>query len=467
MKKSLINLLTSLFICFSIILNGQLTIIVDQLPSNTPDSAVLFVAGDFNGWNPGNPDFSLALNDNGQHDITIQLPQGNIQFKFTRGSWDEVEGNETGGFRPNRTYSYSGTVDTLYCQILGWEDLSGNQSTASENVHIMDDDFYLEFINRERRIWIYLPPDYETSQKSYKVLYMQDGQNLFDVSTSFAGEWEVDETLNRLFDEGDEGCIVVGIDNGGEYRVDEYTPWGNILYGGGAGEEYLISILNSLKPYVDQNYRTKPGRNHTGIMGSSLGGLISMYGGLKYDSIFSRIGSFSTSYWFAKEEAIAFVQDDPHQVPMRIYSIAGASENGNIPEDAIALDSLLHQLGYTSEEIQTTIHQDGQHSEWYWAREFESAYQWLWDELSPVKQEPALHNVQIYPNPGKDILNIEYIGNLKVESVHILDINSRLLKRYSGLESQISIIDLPGQLIVLIQFENGDEVVKKVVHSSQ
>jgi len=462
MKKSIIYLLTHLFICSSIILNGQLTIIVDQLPSNTPDSALLFVAGDFNGWNPGHPDFSLALNDNGHHDITIQPPQGNIQFKFTRGSWNKVEGNETGGFRPNRTYIYSGAVDTLYCQILGWEDIAVNQSTAAENVHILDDDFYLEFINRERRIWIYLPPDYETSQKRYKVLYMQDGQNLFDRSTSFAGEWEVDETLNRLFDEGDEGCIVVGIDNGGEYRVEEYTPWGNILYGGGGGEEYLVALLNSLKPYVDQNYRTKPDRTYTGIMGSSLGGLISLYGGLRFDLVFSRIGSFSTSYWFAKDDAVAFIENDPHEVPMRIYSIAGAMEAGKIPQDAIEADSLLKHLGYADNEINTSIHADGQHSEWYWAREFEAAYRWLWDDLTTTSSEKPENQIRIYPNPAKDSLRIEYNGTHRIKEIQLFDLQGQELNRYPGTQVDISLIGLPVQLIVYVSFDNGTSYTQTI-----
>lgn len=465
MKQKPGSLFLSLFIFSCSILNSQLTIIVDQIPEDTPDSSTIYIAGDFNTWNPGHMDFALATGENDQYSISLNLPQGDIQFKFTRGSWDTVEGNENGNFRPNRTLTYNGNQDTVRYQIISWEDIEVNQSTAAENVHIMDDDFYLEFIHRERRIWIYLPPDYETSQKSYKVLYMQDGQNLFDRSTSFAGEWEVDETLNRLFDEGDEGCIVVGIDNGGVFRVDEYTPWGNILYGGGAGEEYLVSILNSLKPYVDQNYRTKPGRNHTGIMGSSLGGLISLFGGLRFDPVFSRIGSFSTSYWFAKNDAISFIENDPHKEPMRIYSIAGAMEAGNIPQDAIEVDSLLRQLGYADNEISTIIHADGQHSEWYWAREFEAAYRWLWDDLTATSDEKPEIRLRLFPNPAKDSLRIDYNGMPEIKKIQLIDMHGKVLREHPGTQVDISLIGLPTQLIVCISFDNGTKFTQTVLRT--
>jgi predicted alpha/beta superfamily hydrolase len=464
MKNRAPYVLTFLFSFIALILQAQLTMVVDQIPANTPAGATIYLAGSFNEWNPGNTEFALTIDAEGQYLITLAPPLGSIQFKFTRGSWATVEGNENGGFRPNRSFNYAGSVDTMYFQILSWEDLGGNQSTAAENVHILDDDFYLEELGRNRRVWIYLPLDYEISQKRYKVLYMQDGQNLFDLSTSFAGEWEVDETLNSLFDEGDEGCIVVGIENGGENRIDEYSPWENAEYGGGEGDAYLLSIIDSLKPYVDHNYRTKPEREYTGIMGSSMGGLISLYGGLKYDTTFSRIGSFSTSLWFAKNDAIDFIFNDPHEVPMRIYSVAGAMEGGNIADDAVGMDSLLRMLGYLDNEITTTIHEDGQHGEWFWAREFEAAYLWLWDGLTDVKTETLAHNIRIYPNPTKDTLKIEYDEGLQVKEIFILDINSRILRRFSTRKETISVEGLPGQLIIRVVLENGAEIVKKILH---
>ena len=122
---------------------------------------------------------------------------------------------------------------------------------------------------------------------------MHDGQNLFDNQTSFAGEWKVDEALNNLATQGKKVPIVIGIENGGNYRIGEYTPWVNPDYGGGDSEKYRQFIVETLKPDVDQIYRSLPGRENSGIMGSSLGGLISHFGSLRYQSVFGKAGILS------------------------------------------------------------------------------------------------------------------------------------------------------------------------------
>jgi len=175
---------------------------------------------------------------------------------------------------------------------LGTHTIVGNIITFKMKIPQLD--------NRERRIWVYLPPDYNQSNRRYPVLYMHDGQNLFDQATSFAGEWQVDETLERLFKEKGFAIIVVGIDNGGERRIDEYSPWVNSEYGrGGEGDAYVRFIVETLKPYIDSKYRTLP--NETGIMGSSLGGLISIYAGFKYPEVFKYVGAMSPAFWFNPE----------------------------------------------------------------------------------------------------------------------------------------------------------------------
>src|SRR5690606_31179766 len=108
--------------------------------------------------------------------ITFDPPAGQLEFKFTRGNWETVESLANGGFRPNRTYTYDGNPKTLNLTVDGWADLSGIEHTAEPNVFVMDDDFYMPQLNDNRRIWICLPKDYETSAKRYPVLYMQDGQ---------------------------------------------------------------------------------------------------------------------------------------------------------------------------------------------------------------------------------------------------------------------------------------------------
>ncbi len=224
---------------------------------------------------------------------------GTIQYKFTRGGWSKVEGDANGNPRPNRAFTY-GNGQTVNIEILSWEDLDGSSgtSTAAPNVQILSTSFAMPQLNRTRRIWLYLPPDYQTGNRRYPVIYMHDGQNLFDNTTSFSGEWGIDETLNQLFPT-DSGAIVVGIDNGGSDRTNEYSPWMNPQYGGGQGDLYARFIVETLKPYIDQNFRTKPEREFTATIGSSMGGLISYYLGLKHQQVFSKIGIFSPSFWFS------------------------------------------------------------------------------------------------------------------------------------------------------------------------
>src|SRR4051812_3687009 len=123
-------------------------------------------------------------------------------------------------------------------------------------------------LRNARDILIYLPPDYDTEIQSYPVIYMHDGQNLFDASTSYAGEWQVDETMEELSRSG-YPAIVVGISNAGEQRIDEYSPFVDDQHGGGRGDAYLAFVVETLKPQIDELYRTLPDRAHTGILGAS------------------------------------------------------------------------------------------------------------------------------------------------------------------------------------------------------
>ena len=170
------------------------------------------------------------------------------------------------------------------------------------NVKLLSNNFYMPQLNKNRRIWIYLPNDYETNtNKRYPVLYMHDGQNCFDKTTAFAGEWGIDETLNYKEKNGDKGCIVVAIDNGGASRLDEYSPYVNSQYGGGKGDDYLDFLALTLKPFIDSAYRTFPDKNNTAMAGSSMGGLITMYALFKYPNIYGKAGIFSPAFWFSNQ----------------------------------------------------------------------------------------------------------------------------------------------------------------------
>ena len=410
--------------CLSCSLYAQLTVQVVQIPASTPAGSELYLAGNMNGWQPDDDNYILQLID-GVYTLTIDPPAGTLLFKFTRGSWPTVEGNSDNQFLPDRSFSYDGTPTTYTTTIEGWEDAGdgGANSTAAANVEIMDENFYMPQLDRNRRIWLYLPPDYHTTDKTYPVIYMHDAQNLFDQETSFSGEWEVDETLNQLHAAGDHGAIVVGIENGGVHRLDELTPWSNPQYGGGQGAQYINFIVETLKPHIDQQYRTRPEREFTAIAGSSLGGLVSMYAIMAHPTVFGKAGVLSPSFWFSQQAytQVAAVSKDED---VRIYLMGGANEGGNMVQKLQEMESTLESSGFVDEEDFTVVvHGDGQHSEWYWAREFGSVYEWLFAEtvVSTGEPQPGA-SLRVYPNPVDSVLQLSAPADL----LRLFDASGRL-----------------------------------------
>ena len=424
---------------YSSICAAQLTINVTSVPPSTPQGDEIYIAGNFNNWNPGHASYVLTNNGNGTYSITFTPATGTIEYKFTRGSWATVEGNSSGGYIPNRTFNYTGGVLNTDVVIAGWEGSGGNH-TAAPNVMILDEDFYMPQLDRTRRIWLYLPPDYDSTSKRYPVLYMHDGQNLFDTYYSFAGEWEVDESMNELFDNGDYGAIIVGIDNGGSERINEYSPWVNPAYGGGDGELYAQFIVATLKPYIDAHYRTLPDREFTAIAGSSLGANISIYTGIEYQEIFSKVGIFSPAFWFS-DSIYQHVVDEGVYETMRIYFVAGDNESSTIIEDMQAMFDTLAFAGLGVNNMQFVHHADGAHSEWYWAREYPDAYEWLFDELILKDHAPLVVKHFIYPNPADKFINIQ--SEEKNIPYTIYSAQGRVVLSAVAKESKINISSLP------------------------
>ncbi len=382
----------SLFFLFisSLSLPAQVTLRITSIPTNTPLGSTIYLAGSINSWTPGNAAYIMQPDGLGAFQITIPEGTGTVEYKFTRGSWPTVEGNANGGFLPNRSFTFTGNPQTINLSILSWEDLGGgNNSTAASNVQILSPSFFMPQLNRNRRIWLYLPPDYFTSTKHYPVLYMKDGQNLFDNQTSFSGEWQVDETLNTLFNQGDYGAIVVGIDNGGSERLNEYSPWVNPQYGGGQGDAYMTFVAETLKPYIDENFRTRPEPEMNALIGSSMGALITTYGACEYPNAFRKIGSFSPAYWFALTPLTNYISSVPNLNQHRVYFVAGQNESSTMVPNITTIRTTMQNNGLTTNNTFTKIDANGTHSESYWRNEFGAAYQWLFleENLSVNKEE--------------------------------------------------------------------------------
>ena len=250
--------------------------------------------------------------------------------------------------------------------------------TATENVKIISEKFEIPQLKTTRRIWIYLPKDYETSHKKYEVMYLQDAQNLFDDATSYAGEWQVDETLNKIFEKTGKSLIVVGIDNGGEKRIEELSPYKNAKYGGGNGDNYVKFIVETLKPFIDKNYRTKPQRKYTTIGGSSLGSLISVYAAVKYPETFGKVLAFSSAFWFNAKELNEFISSSKVNLKQqKYYFIQGKHEDEDMEEQTKRVIENLKSKNVKPKNIFLKIDEDGKHNEMYWRREFEGAVLWL------------------------------------------------------------------------------------------
>jgi len=212
---------------------------------------------------------------------------------------------------------------------------------------------------------------------------MHDGQNLFDVITSSSREWGIDETLEDFFENGEtEGVIVVGIENGGAHRTQEYSPWefqldNEIL--GGEGDEYVDFLVNTLKPHIDENYRTLPDRENTGIAGSSMGGLISLYAAIKYQGIFSKVCAMSSSFWIGYDNMMSFLTSNPKEDNMLIYLDAGELEGQDMVDNTNRVYDKLLGIGFSQDELMKILDEDGEHNEAFWRERFPNAFLWLFE----------------------------------------------------------------------------------------
>ena len=248
-------------------------------------------------------------------------------------------------------------------------------STAQPSVQVVPKQLDMPGLDRKRTLRIYLPPGYHQGTERFPVLYMHDGQNLFDDATSYVGEWGIDETMDALALSHGLRIIVVGIDNGGVKRMNELSPWPNARFGAAEGKQYMEFVVKTVKPYVDTNLRTRPEREHTAIMGSSMGGLISHYAIHEYPQVFSKAGIFSPSYWYAKE-VFDFTRAHPLPAGSRSYLLMGGKEGPEATGDMLKMAELMRSTG-KDQALESVIVPSGEHNETFWRAEFPKAVLWL------------------------------------------------------------------------------------------
>lgn len=374
-----------LFVCTTTYAQYQVKVVVTKKPK-THHNEQIFVTGAFNKWAPGDETSKIAIDEKKASVFTINnVKQGLLEFKYTRGNWPSLESTKDGRLvAPRKAIINRDT--TIYTEIEGWRD-DFPSSTASKNVHLLSEAFDIPQLGLKRKIWIYLPEGYERNKTNYPVLYMHDGQDIFDEATSQGRigplEWAVDETI----DAAKQKCIVVAIAHAEDKqkRLQEYFYYDNDENKNVEGKKYLDFVVNNLKPYIDKNYRTKADRKNTFMAGSSMGGLISLYAGLNYPEVFGALGILSPSIWQDNGNAnkeIAAKLNDPAIKTQRYFFYGGGNENRAKPTGGFVrmnddVNKALAELKPSGAEIEVLINPEGRHGAWYWQSAFRTFYQWL------------------------------------------------------------------------------------------
>ena len=351
-----------------------------ELTTPVDDSRPVYIVGNFNNWNVDEQRFKLRRLAQGKFIFTFPsdliLPK-QLEYKYVRGGWENKELDEFGNSTPNRVFE--NTQGYIYDFVPRWSNygLTFNPS-FSPKIKVISEEFEITQLKKKRRVTVLLPYNYDNNaQKRYSVLYLHDAQNLFNPNSPY-GNWAIDNKLAILGEKGLGDIIVVAVDHAESERVNEFLPIKNSQLGVSEGKKYVRFMAETLKPFIDNNYRTLPDRSHTGMGGSSMGGLITAYAALIVPNVFGKFMVFSPSLWVTRHvhfDSIPFFQP----IATKIYVYAGGKEGlGMIPNVKKLRDSIKNQ-GFDSSkvDIKLAIDPQGVHSEARWGEEFPKAIEWL------------------------------------------------------------------------------------------
>lgn len=277
---------------------------------------------------------------------------------------------------------------------------------------------------RTRTIRVWLPKGYDSNNKSkkYPVLYMQDGQNLFDKKTSFSGEWHIDETISDYVNKGYQGSIVVGIDNGREKREIEYNPLKSFTGTVSDGDRYDSFEVNTVKPFIDAHYNTKPQREFTTVGGSSRGGDISIVLAMEHPDIFGY--ALVLSPYLPKDYISAFVRSNDftkaNNLPYLFIYSGGTCETEKYTKScANLLDSEFLSCGYPKSKIKYIIAEKNSHNESAWSKYFKVAYKWIIDNPYKTIAKPGSINIPKSINKLKSINRSKPINKTSIPLITV------------------------------------------------
>ncbi len=357
------------------------------LQTDDDDARPVYISGNFNNWETQRKDFQMEKIGVGKYRYELinagsfSLP---LLYKFTKGDWSEVEIDKYGNRTENRTCTKTSGEQKEH--VARWRhNWLPFRKDFLPQIHLISERFDMPQLNRKRKIWALLPYDYEQSSDSYPVIYLQDAQNLFNDNARF-GNWEIDKKLAVMSEYKIGKIIVIAIEHAEKDRIKEYNV-GRTILGNGQGKKYIRFVTDTLKPFVDSKFRTKPDRDNTGIGGSSMGGLVSIFSGLLYPEVYGKLMIFSPSLWVLPKMKFGKI-DSGDNSDAKIYLYAGGEESKTMVEHVKKFRKNLVKNGFTDKlKIKLSINSEGKHNESYWSDEFPIAIEWLFfNQKDSLKQ---------------------------------------------------------------------------------
>jgi predicted alpha/beta superfamily hydrolase len=346
-----------------------------ELTTPAVDDRPVFVTGNFCEWATDLDATQLQPTGPGTFAVDVLLDESlpdQLEYKYYRGGEGSLELDEAGELTENRTTNRAAGLSQDYVPYWQWA------GQAINPVHRpLEETIYLEYPGKPelRRVQVALPYDYFDSDQRYPVLYMTDGQNIVGEGTGY-GSWKAEFRMAQLASRGRQGVIIAAVDHAHEGRMGEYTVEARKA-GLGKGDEHIAFLVNTIKAHIDANYRTLPDAPNTGIGGSSLGGLLAIWAGLRRPDVFGRWLVFSPSVWISPG-----VYDAAKKVSLpadtKIYLYGGEAESRYmVPTLNRLRDSLQRPTNDERTFLKTAVDPDGKHEEWRWSREFGKAVAWL------------------------------------------------------------------------------------------
>jgi predicted alpha/beta superfamily hydrolase len=372
-------------------LTGPQTVFLVTVPATTPPEDTLWLSGnqpELGEWNGAGVKLHKAMDNLYAASLSFR-PGTPLEFKVTRGSWATVEKDAMGQEAENHLFNTGDDYEHVPFTVEWWADFGSvpPPQVRTGNIQYLFDVEPTDKTLPKRDVIVWLPPGYDDKDTSrhYPVLYMHDGQNLMDATTAaYSVEWGVDETAEQLVTAGEvEPLIIVGVYNAGEERIAEYTPvpFEPKYPNAGRADAYGRFLVEELKPLIDATYHTRKDAASTGLAGSSLGGLVSLYLGLQYPDTFTRLGVISPSVWWADRDILQRVEQLNAPLPLRIWEDIGTHEGTSAESETVTDADKLYQAlkakGWSDADLKYTVVQGGRHNEKAWSQRFGDVLRFL------------------------------------------------------------------------------------------